>query len=309
METPAAADAEVGSGLLEIANSMNESPTSASLLFPDFPVIHAAELTIQKLHEITGLPWWATITLTSVTLRMVFVLPLQVYALHNAEKLSKLQPEILEISKRLKQEVSMAMHQFKWDEKRAKDEYIKNMKRLLVDLHKRHNCHPMKSTASFWLQLPLWISVSYSLRNMTSRALSPDLSYHEECKTLKDQGTLWFPDMTITDSTWVLPVLMGFVTLFNIEMTHLKIQEETKYRKRLTLFLRFLALLFIPISSTMPSAMVFYWVNSGCMAAVQNILLDWSHLRRLVGLGPSETESSSPIKVLVNKAKQKYLNR
>ena len=74
-----------------------------------------------------GLPWWATITLTSVTLRMVFVLPLQVYALHNAEKLSKLQPEILEISKRLKQEVSMAMHQFKWDEKRAKDEYIKNV--------------------------------------------------------------------------------------------------------------------------------------------------------------------------------------
>ena len=49
------------------------------------------------------------------------------------------------------------------------------MKRLVRDLQIKNNCHPMKNTASFWLQFPLWISVSYSLRNMTSRALSGDL--------------------------------------------------------------------------------------------------------------------------------------
>ena len=75
----------------------------------------------------SGLPWWATITLTAVVLRVILIMPLSVYALHNAEKLNRLQPEVAKISKRLKQEVSMAMHQFKWDEKKAKDEYIKNV--------------------------------------------------------------------------------------------------------------------------------------------------------------------------------------
>ncbi|RUS82554.1 hypothetical protein EGW08_009684 [Elysia chlorotica] len=308
-ETQGLAHAEVGSGLHETVSSMTESATSAWLLFPDFPIIRAAEVTIQKLHEMTGLPWWATITLTAVTLRLCVIMPLSIYALHNAEKLERLQPEILEISKGLKQEVSMAMHQFKWDEKRAKDEYIKNMKRLLRDLHIRDNCHPMKNTASFWLQVPVWISVSYSLRNMSSRALNPALDGHEECTSLAEEGALWFPDLTMTDSTWVLPVLMGFVTLFNIEMTHLKVGEETKYRKRLTLFLRFLAFLFVPISSTMPSAMVFYWVNSGFLAALQNVLIDYSRFRRLVGLGHSQTESSAPVRALMYRAKQKYFNR
>ncbi|GFN79867.1 mitochondrial inner membrane protein cox18 [Plakobranchus ocellatus] len=167
----------------------------------------------------------------------------------------------------------------------------------------------MKNTASFWLQMPIWISISYSLRNMTSRALSPDLDHHEECKGLTDEGTLWFSDLTINDSTWILPVMMGCVTLFNIEMTHLTIGEVTKYRKRLTLFLRCLALLFIPISSTMPTAMVFYWVNSGFLAAAQNMLNDYSPFRRFVGLGQSQTESTSPLKALMRKAKLKYFNR
>ncbi|GFS23619.1 mitochondrial inner membrane protein COX18 [Elysia marginata] len=302
-------EAALQQGLDEIANPGNGIASTAPLLFPDFPTIQAAEQTIQKLHDVTGLPWWATITLCAVSLRLFLILPLSVYALHNAEKLNRLQPEIVEISKRLKKEVSMAMHQFKWNEKKAKDEYIKNMKRLLRDLHIRDNCHPLKTTASFWLQFPLWISISYSLRNMTSRAINPALDHHEEFKALTDQGTLWFSDLTMVDSTWILPVLMGFVTLFNIEMTHLKIAEETKYRQRLTLFLRCLALLFIPISSTMPSAMVFYWVNSGFLAAGQNILHDHLRFRRLVGLGPSQTESSSPVKALLIRAKQKYFER
>lgn len=301
-----ATDLGLQPGLDNAINSLTDTNASTSLLCPDFPTIRAAEQTILKLHEITGLPWWATITLTALTLRLVFLMPLSVYALRSAEKLSRLQPEIEEISKRLKQEVSMAMYEFKWDETKAKDEYIKNMKRLMRDLYIRNNCLPMKSTASFWLQCPLWVSVSYSLRNMTSRAVNPEFGHHEECTSLTYEGTLWFSDLTLTDSTWILPALMGFVTLFNIEMTHLKIGEDTKYRRRLTVFLRCFALVCVPICSTVPSVMVFYWVNSGFLAAVQNILYDYTPFRRLVGLGPSPTESTSPVKALTSRAKQKY---
>ncbi|GFN79866.1 inner membrane protein cox18-like protein [Plakobranchus ocellatus] len=119
--------AGVDPGVDSLVDSVVETVTNASLLFPDFPTIKGAEFAIQNIHQVTGLPWWATITLTAFTLRLFLIMPLSVYSLHNAEKLNRLQPEIVEISKRLKQEVSMAMHQFKWDEKKAKDEYIKNV--------------------------------------------------------------------------------------------------------------------------------------------------------------------------------------
>ena len=40
------------------------------------------------------------------------------------------------------------------------------MKRLVKDLYIRDNCHPMKTMLVAWLQLPMWFSLSFALRNM-----------------------------------------------------------------------------------------------------------------------------------------------
>ena len=40
------------------------------------------------------------------------------------------------------------------------------MKRLVKDLYIRDNCHPMKTMLVAWLQLPMWFSMSFALRNM-----------------------------------------------------------------------------------------------------------------------------------------------
>lgn len=42
------------------------------------PVAYAQQFVI-SFHEITGLPWWASIMLSAITLRLVITLPLTVY--------------------------------------------------------------------------------------------------------------------------------------------------------------------------------------------------------------------------------------
>ena len=41
------------------------------------------------------------------------------------------------------------------------------MKRLRQNLYERDNCHPMKEFVLPWIQIPLWISMSLALRNMS----------------------------------------------------------------------------------------------------------------------------------------------
>lgn len=67
--------------------SSNRSVTSvSSVTFPTWfmalsnstPVAYAQQFVI-TMHEFTGTPWWATIMLSAVTLRLVITLPLTVY--------------------------------------------------------------------------------------------------------------------------------------------------------------------------------------------------------------------------------------
>jgi len=41
------------------------------------------------------------------------------------------------------------------------------MKRHVQNLYERDNCHPLKQFILPWIQVPLWISMSLALRNMT----------------------------------------------------------------------------------------------------------------------------------------------
>jgi len=68
-------------------HSLNRNVTSvSSVTFPSWfmalsnstPVAYAQQFII-SFHEFTGTPWWATIILSAVTLRLVITLPLTVY--------------------------------------------------------------------------------------------------------------------------------------------------------------------------------------------------------------------------------------
>lgn len=130
-------------------------------------------------------------------------------------------------------------------------QFQKNLRRLISQLYIRDNCHPFKASLLVWVQLPLWISISLALRNLSLDQSGKDAECGPEsgpvldrCGLALDQcelvlvwdlnlcvicavlqcdlaagGTLWFPDLTAPDSTWILPVFLGLTNLFIVEVS------------------------------------------------------------------------------------------
>lgn len=76
---------------------------------------------IVQLHDTTGLPWWATVIVSTVALRTAITLPLAVYQNRNMAKFEKVATiDLPEISKQLKQETAIAVRKFNWTEDEAR---------------------------------------------------------------------------------------------------------------------------------------------------------------------------------------------
>ncbi|XP_054409275.1 cytochrome c oxidase assembly protein COX18, mitochondrial isoform X8 [Pongo abelii] len=171
--------------------------------------VRVAEEVLLGVHAATGLPWWGSILLSTVALRGAVTLPLAAYQHYILAKVENLQPEIKTIARHLNQEVAVRANQLGWSKRDARLEcngvisaphnlclpgssdsppsasrvaginrltYLKNMRRLISELYVRDNCHPFKATVLVWIQLPMWIFMSFALRNLsTGAAHSEDL--------------------------------------------------------------------------------------------------------------------------------------
>ncbi|MEE6460434.1 hypothetical protein FKM82_000968 [Ascaphus truei] len=139
----------------------------------DSAPVHLAESMLITLQETSGMPWWANIVCATITLRTAVTLPLSVYQLYILARVENLQPEIENLAKRLRYEVSVYGKQKGWSDKVAKFNFRKNLRRIISGLYVRDNCHPFKASLLIWIQIPMWIFVSISLRNFSLPATGP----------------------------------------------------------------------------------------------------------------------------------------
>ena len=99
-------------------------------------------------------------------------------------------------------------------------------KEVTRDLYAQEGCNPYKVALLPWIQLPLWITLSFALRNMagvfpggqTPPASPGGCSDEVVVAALSSEGCLWFQDLTIPDPYHVLPVLLVASNLGNIEV-------------------------------------------------------------------------------------------
>jgi len=68
--------------------------------------------------------------------------------------------------KELKRETAIAIKKFQWTEKQTKLVFNRSAKKQWNKLIVRENCHPFKASILLWAQIPLWVCMSVSLRNM-----------------------------------------------------------------------------------------------------------------------------------------------
>lgn len=233
------------------------------------------------VQQLSGLPWWASIICSTIAIRAVITLPLAAYQLYVIAKIENLQPEIENLAKRLRYEVSFHAKQRGWSEKLARFHFKKNLRRIISELYVRDNCHPFKASLLIWVQIPLWVFVSIALRNLSLGITSLETAVQTG---LAVGGTLWFPNLTFPDSTWILPVSLGLINLLIVEISTLRKTELSKYQKCTTYLIRGISLVMIPIAATVPSSMSLYWFTSSIVGLGQNLLMcspSFRHLCRI----------------------------
>lgn len=99
------------------------------------PVHHFQEHLV-LLHDITGLPWWATIVLSTVALRTVITLPLAIYSNKVSAKLENITVEMPAIVKELKMEAAMARKKFEWSEQQTRIVYNRSVSKQIIQAWK-----------------------------------------------------------------------------------------------------------------------------------------------------------------------------
>ncbi|XP_044753625.1 cytochrome c oxidase assembly protein COX18, mitochondrial [Coccinella septempunctata] len=302
----------------QISNAVANSPDSNFFqyyseifrgLSESTPVLFIQKSLID-IHNYSGLPWWATIICSTVLLRATITLPLAIYQQIILARLELLKYEMNELVKELKKEATIATKMYKWDERTARNIYNYSLKSNWKKLIIRDNCHPFKTSILLWVQIPLWISVSMSLRNLIYMQPVKNISAEIISNQLSSQGFCWIQNLTEVDSTYILPITFGLINLSLIELaTMSKVTVPSKLQKIMTNIFRGFTVLMIPISASVPSGLVLYWTTSSMFGLVQNLTLLSPKVKRFCQIPPTPSELENPYKQLKDTLKNRITRR
>ncbi|KAL0092197.1 60Kd inner membrane protein-domain-containing protein [Phycomyces blakesleeanus] len=194
------------------------NPTVASEVA--LPSVLAANQTILDTIHGAGLPWWATIVVATITLRTSMTLPIAIYQQRSMSKMIELAPMVQSWAETLK--VSVARESRELGYEKYAQELNKQYRKKVNYLYAHHGCARWKVFLLPWVQLPLFASMSLTLRHMSGLPL-PWWGQLTEgpIQGLDSGGLSWFVDLTIPDPTWVFPVLIGAGNLLNVELVKL----------------------------------------------------------------------------------------
>lgn len=263
-----------------------------------------------NLHDITGLPWWATIILSTILLRSCITVPLTIYQNKILARIELISMEMPDIVKQLKVEASQAKHLYKWTDKQTRNVYNRSIKKQWTALIVRENCHPLKTMIVLWGQIPLWIIQSVSLRNLMSMMPNPNTFEAQLAFTQLSMGGIgWIPNLVEIDASYILPVMLGILNLAIIEIQVMsKVRPPSKLQKYTTNFFRILSVCMVPIAATVPSGLALYWTTSSAFGLTQNLVLMSPKLKKIVGVPDTPSQLDDPYKHLADMTKERWNN-
>ncbi|OQV14767.1 putative Mitochondrial inner membrane protein COX18 [Hypsibius exemplaris] len=262
--------------------SAGYSTNAVADLLSSSAVVRCAEKGLQMVHEASGAAWWASILMTVVAARSLITLPFAVLQRRMAERLRLLRPKMDELAQQLAGEVKAAQATRAWSDQRAAAVFRQELRQRRKEFFIRHNSHPAKIFLLPFVQIPLWVAMSFALRNLTAgRAENKAEQTAEELRT---GGALWFRDLTRPDRTWAIPLLNGLLTFALAELHFAAIEQATVLVRAMKVFSRFTAILLVPVTAVVPVGVSFYWLLSVLFGFLQFFILSRGNVQRKLGM-------------------------
>ncbi|XP_068972975.1 cytochrome c oxidase assembly protein COX18, mitochondrial [Bombus flavifrons] len=251
------------------------------------------------MHYQTGLPWWASIILTTIITRTFINLPLNILDLHNRAKQENLKDEMMDIAEKVKRKVDREVVLSQLSPVRAIALYTREMSNEQKRLYVRDNCHPFKSVAMVLLQAPIWISFSVAVRNMCYVLPQISPATVKDFQELTTGGFGWIQNLVDIDHFFILPILFGFSHLVTMEVNYVLFKiKDSRFNRIYKNFCRVLIVCFMPIMACLPSCLSLFWITNNCYGLLQNLVLLSPKVRKLLRIPKTDSDLRHPYQKL-----------
>ncbi|CAH2262843.1 jg9217 [Pararge aegeria aegeria] len=204
-------------------------------------------------HETTGLTWSVTIITSTILIRALMTLPLTIYQNYILAKVENIGLELKDMVNELKKETAVARKMYNLSDKQTVLIFKRSLKKQWRNLIERDNCHPLKATIVIWFQIPIWVCISFAIRNLVNMQRS-DPSALVTLMELQVGGFGWIPNLTEPDHSLILPVMFGLTNLAIIEIQRMsKLREPSRMYNIFTNGFRVFSIVMIPVAASVPS--------------------------------------------------------
>jgi YidC/Oxa1 family membrane protein insertase len=236
------------------------------------PLIDVFQSVLVFFHNHVGISWGFSIVLLTICVRAALV-PLTFRQIKSMVRMQALAPQMKEIQAKYKQ-----------DKERQSQEMMK--------FYRENNVNPLGSCLPLVLQLPVFISLYYMLRQSLRTDICPDVqlkyqakyaaTHHISLAAAHGQTTpcgaghgasfLFIPDLTNKASGWVLLVLILLYVGSQLGSTLVMSSAATMdpMQRRLMLFLPLLFVLFV---FRFPAGVLVYWITTNFWTMGQQYLV------------------------------------
>lgn len=148
------------------------------------------------------------------------------------------------------------MQDLKPDMDRIRGQYKDNRQKQqeeLMKLYQERSVNPLGGCLPLLVQMPIFITMFYVIRG-----------FGAEHPSFTEGGVLWFPNLSVMDSTYILPVLSAVTLLAASEITAKNIDPQQRW------LMRILPVVFIAFTYYFPAGLFVYWITSNLVTLVQN---------------------------------------
>lgn len=203
------------------------------------------ERLLELTHVYTGLPWWGTIAVATLMVRVV-LFPLYVKSSANAAKMSHAKPELDQLTKDLRNSEST--------------QETATLTRKRQQIMKKYDIKTLHSLAPL-AQLPLAYGFFQGLRKMANFPV----------EGFSTQGYAWFPDLTQVDPYCGLQGIAAGVVIGMIKLGgETGAQVMSPAMKKLFTFIPIVSIL---VTKDLSAAVVLYFAVNATFSTVQAFIL------------------------------------
>lgn len=141
----------------------------------------------------------------------------------------------------------------------------------------KYNTRPVQTILGSIAYIPMFMVVGYSARSMIRSG---------NFEGLDVGGLLLWQNLMETDSTFVLPALAVGSTYLNLELS---VRNKSAIWTTILQGGQYLTLLALPVVSTIPQGVFFYWLGASWASMAQTIAMNDNEFRKRIGLKPRVT--------------------